>query len=409
MPKFFYKARDRSGTIQKGFIEAKSLYEAKKNLTDNNLFVTKIGTGIFANLTDQLQKWSAQFTERVTLEELIVFNRQLQTSYSVGISMVQALNMIGDQTDNLKLKRVVKSLVDDLSEGFALHEAMQKHPSVFDPIYINAIKAGESSGKLDEIFGMLCYFAEQKLENDGKIKSATLYPKIIVFTICAVILVVVTFVMPKLKEFYGRFGGQLPPITVFVMGISEFVIGYWYLLLIVGGGAYYGWNKFLSTPKGKLIWHKIQLKLPIFGAIYLQSDLLTFATVMRLLLQSGLPIIESFEVVRESLKNQVLRNEIEECKLAVESGKNVASGFSNSKVIPKMVGNLISVGEESGKVDQVLEKVASYYKLQLEFRLNNLSKAIEPFFLVVIFGIVLVLVLSVFLPIWKMSQVMRLK
>lgn len=409
MSKFYYKAKDRTGTVQKGFIEAKSLFEAKKSLTDNNLFVVHIGTGLLADFQDKFQQVYTKLTERVSLEELIVFNRQLQTSYSVGISMVQALNMIAEQTDNPKLRSVVKSLVEDLSEGYALHEAMQKHPSVFDPIYINAIKAGESSGKLDEIFGMLCYFAEQKLENDGKIKSATLYPKIILFTIGAVILVVVTFVMPKLKEFYGRFGGELPPLTQFVMGISEFVIGYWYLLAALGVGIYYGWNKWISTPKGRLLWHKVQLKLPVFGAIYLQSDLLTFATVMRLLMQSGLPIIESFEVVRDSLKNQVLKNEIEECKNAVESGRNVAHGFSQSKVIPKMVGNLMTVGEESGKVDQVLEKVSSYYKLQLEFRLNNLSKAIEPFFLILIFGIVLVLVLSVFLPIWKMSQVMRMK
>jgi type II secretory pathway component PulF len=409
MPKFYYKAKDKTGMIQKGFIEAKSQFEAKKNLTDNNLFVVQIGTGFSVELQEKIGQFFTRITEHVSLEELIVFNRQLQTSYSVGISMVQALNLIGDQTDNPKLKRVVKSLVDDLSEGHALHEAMQKHPGVFDPIYVNAVKAGESSGKLDEIFSMLCYFAEQKLENEGKIKGATLYPKIIVATIGVVILVVVTFVMPKLKEFYGRFGGQLPPITVFVMGISEFVIGYWYLLIILAIGIYYSWNKFIHTPKGKLLWHKFQLKIPIFGAIYLQSDLLTFATVMRLLMQSGLPIIESFDVVRDSLRNQVLKNEIEECKMAVESGRSVASGFSQSKVIPKMVGNLLTVGEESGKVDQVLEKVGSYYKLQLEFRLNNLSKAIEPFFLVLIFGIVLVLVLSVFLPIWKMSQVMRMK
>jgi MSHA biogenesis protein MshG len=307
------------------------------------------------------EKWSrffAKITEHVSLEELIVFNRQLQTSYSVGISMVQALNLIGDQTDNPKLKRVVKSLVEDLSNGNALHEAMQKHPALFDPIYVNGVKAGESSGKLDEIFFMLCYFADQKLENEGKIKEATLYPKIIVATIFMVILVVVTFVMPKLKEFYGRFCGQLPPIIVFVMGISEFVIGYWYLLIPLAGGACYSWNKFI-TPKGKLLWHKLQLNIPVFGAIFLQSDLLTFATVMRLLMQSGMPIIGSFDVVRDLLRNQVLKNEIEEFKLAVESGWSVASDFSRSKIIPKMVGNLLTVGEESGRVDQVLEKVVS--------------------------------------------------
>lgn len=409
MPSYFYRARDRKGMLAKGTLEASSLIEAKRILIDRDLIVLSIGTGALEQFFGKISRRFTALTENISLEEIIVFNRQLQTSYSVGISMVHALNLIGDQTSNPRLKRIISGLIEDLSQGRALNEAMQKYPDVFDPIYINAIKAGESSGKLEEIFGMLCYFAEQKLENDSKIKSATLYPKIVLFAIGVVLLVVTTFVMPKLKDFYSRFGGELPGITLFVMGISDFVLGYWYLILLVGGGAYYALRRFLATTKGRLMWHTVQLKLPIFGPIFLQSDVLIFATVMRLLLQSGLPIIESFAVVRESLKNQVLKDEIEFCGRSVEAGRNVAYGFNQSKVFPRMVGNLISVGEESGRIDTVLEKVASYYKLQLEYRLNTLSKAIEPIFLFLIFGIVLVLVLAVFMPIWKMSQLIRMK
>lgn len=409
MPSFSYKAKDRRGVSSRGSVEADSLLEAKRILMDRDLNVLQIKMGGAGDIAEKISRFLASVTERVTMEELIVFNRQLQTSYSVGISMVQALTLIGDQTPNPKLKRTIADLIEELSQGRSLHEGMQKHPDIFDPIYINAVKAGESSGKLDDIFNMLCYFAEQKMENDAKLKSATLYPKIILFTIGVVLLVITTFVMPKLKDFYARFGGELPGITLFVMGISEFILSYWYILLAAALGLYFGVKKYLSTPVGRLQWHTLQLKIPVFGQIFLQSDVFTFATVMRLLLQSGLPIIESFNVVRESLKNQVLKNEVESCGQAVEAGRNVAFGFNQSKVFPKMVGNLLSVGEESGKMDEVLDKVASYHKLQLEYRLNNLSKAIEPFFLFIIFGIVLVLVLAVFLPIWKMSQVMRMK
>lgn len=410
MQVFRYRARDKAGKLQTGTLEAENALEAKRILLGRQLAVLEVGASPFDKVHEILTKLKAYLPgNRVSLEELIVFNRQLQTSYSVGLSVHQALTLIGEQTQSDTLKKAVQKVVEDLTEGHSLHAAMSRHPNIFDYVYLNAIKAGESSGRLDEILEMLSTSSEQRMENQAKVKSALFYPKIVFSGIVVVMVVVVTFVVPKFEAFYGKFGGQLPPITLFVLGISNAFQNFWWLMLIVITACWYLFDRWVKTERGRVIFHTTLLKLPIFGPILLQYDVLTFSTVLRLMLASGIPIVESLAIVRDSLTNQVLRNEIEELRQEVEGGGELSSGFRKSRVFPKMVGNLITVGEEGGKVEEVLEKVSNYYRVQLDYRLNNLSKAIEPFFLVVIFGMVLVLVLSIFLPIWKMSQVMKSK
>ncbi len=408
MAVFRFRARERSGKVVTGKVEAETAVEAKRILAGRQLIVLSVGASSLDKLHDLWALIASQLPgARVSLEELIVFNRQLQTSYSVGLSVHQALTLISEQTQSEVLRNVVVKVVEDLTEGQSLHAAMSKHPQVFDYVYLNAIKAGEASGRLDEVLEMLSNSAEQRMENQAKVKNAIFYPKIVLGGILVVMIVVITFVVPKFESFYGKFGGQLPPITLFVLGISNAFQSYWWLMMIIAGGGYYAFNKWVQTDKGRVLFHGTLLKVPVFGAILLQYDVLTFSTVLRLLLASGIPIVESLGIVRDSLTNQVLRNEIEGFRQEVEGGGDLSRGFQRSRVFPKMVGNLITVGEEGGKVEEVLDKIASYYRVQLDYRLNNLSKAIEPLFLALIFGMVLVLVLSIFLPIWKMSSVMK--
>ncbi len=408
MGNFRYRARDRAGKLVTGTIEAETTIEAKRILAGRSLAVLDVGTSPFDRLHEQWEKLKVHLPGgSISLEEMIVFNRQLQTSYSVGLSVLQALSLISEQTQSETLRKVLEEVIADLTEGHSLHDALSRHPGVFDFVYLSAIKAGESSGRLDEILEMLSTSAEQRMENTAKVKNAIFYPKIVFLGILVVLVVVITFVIPKFEAFYGKFGGQLPPITIFVLTVSKFFQSYWWAMLIVGGASYYLSNRFVNTEKGRALFHSAMLKTPVFGPIMLQYDLLTFSSVLRLMLSSGIPIVESLGIVRDSLSNQVLKNEIEGFRKEVEGGGDLSGGFRKSKVFPKMVGNLISVGEEGGKVEEVLGKITSYYKVQLDYRLNNLTKAIEPFFLMLIFGLVLVLVLAIFLPIWKMSQVMK--
>jgi MSHA biogenesis protein MshG len=402
-----YKARDKRGASVSGQIQAENQTEAKRMLSERGLFVLSLAQGGGNSLDKIWRQIKEYFTLHIPNEEMLIFNRQLQTSYSVGVSLLQALSMISEQTENVGLRKVISKIAEELTQGRSLHEAMAQHPKVFDQVYVTAIKAGENSGKLDEILDMLCYFSEQQIENKAKIKSATFYPKIVMVMIVVVFVVVVTFVIPKISGFYSKMGGELPGITRFMMGLSDFFLSYWYLIAAVIGGAYFAFQKFVNSEKGRLKWHLFLIKVPVMGPIFLQSDLLIFSTVFSLLLKSGLPIIDALITVRDSVSNVILRNDIDACRIAVEEGKPISHGFKQSRVFPKMIGNLISIGEESAKVDDILKKVAAYYKVQLEYRLENLAKAIEPAFLILIFGVVLVLVLSVFLPIWKMSQLLR--
>jgi type II secretory pathway component PulF len=405
---FRYRARDPQGKLVTGKLEAESPTEAKRILTNRQLAVLNVGSSPLDRVHDLLASLEALLPGGgVSLEEMIVFNRQLQTSYSVGLSVLQALSLIAEQTQNETLRRVITPVTADLTEGHSLHAALARHPQVFDFIYVNTIKAGEASGRLDEILNMLSVSAEQRMENTAKVKNAIFYPKIVLVGIVVVIVVVVTFVIPRFESFYARFGGELPPLTLLVLAISKFFQNYWYAVLAAAGALYYSARRFVGTTRGRLFVDRLALRLPVFGPILLQHDLLTFATVLRLLLASGIPIVESLAIVRESLGNQVLKNEVEGFRREIEAGGSLSHAFRQSHFFPRMVGNLIAVGEEGGKVEDVLTKVASYYKVQLDFRLNNLSKAIEPAFLVLIFGMVLVLVLSIFLPIWKMSQLLR--
>ncbi|MGZ3695194.1 MAG: type II secretion system F family protein [Bdellovibrionota bacterium] len=407
MAVLYYKARDKKGSAVAGKIEAENELLAKRMLSERGLFVLSIGQAGSNPLEKYFHQIRDYFALYIPNEEMLIFNRQLQTSYSVGVSLLQSLSMISEQTENTGLKKVISKIAEELTQGRSLHEAMAQHPRVFDSVYITAIRAGENSGRLDEILDMLCYFSEQQIENKAKIKSATFYPKIVLVMIVVVFVVVMTFVIPKLSGFYSGMGGQLPGITLFMIALSNFVLGYWYLLIAGAAGIYFSFQKFVNSPKGRRTWHGFLLRVPVMGPIFLQSDLLIFATVFSLLVKSGLPIIDALNTVKDSVSNELLRSDIDNCRRAVEEGKPISYGFRESKIFPKMVGNLISIGEESAKVDDILAKVASYYKVQLEYRLNNLAKAIEPAFLILIFGVVLVLVLSVFLPIWKMSQLLR--
>ena len=405
MPIFYYKARNQKGLLIEGQLDFIDLKSAKKKIIGDGLTLVKIGEE--APFFSPKQWASIQLFQGVTLEELLVFNRQLQTVYAVGIPILNGLHLIYSQTDNPFFKEAILGICGDIEQGKTLHEAMARHPKIFDPIYITLVKSGESAGKLEEILDLICYFTEQKAEQTARIKSATFYPKIVVFVMVVVVLIVVYFVVPKVKEFYSKFGADLPMITQVVVGVSNFCVTYWYLLLAAGGGIFWGVRHVLGTDRGKRAFDRYVLKVPIFGELLLQIDMLTLSVVLELLIKSGISLTYALEIVKGALNNSLLQKDLDECRVAIEKGDQIQSALLKSKVLPKMFVNFASVGAEGGKLEHALNRIGSYYKLQVEYKMNNFSKAIEPVLLVFIFGIVLVIALAVFLPLWKMSALIR--
>jgi type II secretory pathway component PulF len=272
---------------------------------------------------------------------------------------------------------------------------------------MNLIKVGEAPGQLGEILERVSKVVQQRLEQRAKVKSATFYPKIVIGMITVVIVVVISFVIPKFKEFFGKFGGDLPAITRYMLLISDFFLAYWYLIFGGIGAAFFAFKKLTSSPQGRRKYDAYLLKVPIFGSLLLEIELTGFCSILEMLIRSGIPINDGLEILKGSLGNTVLQDEVEKMKDAVESGRSITSGMMNGNVFPKTMTNLIAMGEEAGALEKTLGRIGHYYQMQVDYRLNNLSKAIEPILLVFIFGIVLALALAVFLPMWKMGSLIK--
>lgn len=407
MEKYQYRARNRRGQLITGEVEAADVKAARRAVTSQQLIPIEVKTRTASNPLPSIKEWLSKRFDTVPLEELIVFNRQLQIVYSVGIPILDGLTMIRDQTEQKVLRQALDKIVADLAEGASLTVAMAKHPHVFDAIYINLIQVGEAAGELERILERVSLLAEQQNEQRAKIKSATFYPKIVMVVLVGVLGVVIYFVLPRMKTFYAGFGAELPPISRFVMGLSDVFTTYWYLVAMVSLGIWVGFKKFLTNPHTRKIWDKYILKAPIFGPLLLQIEMSSFCTILEILLESGLPIIDCLRLVSGSLTNKVVAQEVDTCRNAVESGNKLAEGFPKEGVTPRVVKNLISIGEEGGQLPKVLNRISAYYKVQIDYKLNNLSKLIEPLLLILVFGMVLVLALAVFLPMWKMSGLLK--
>jgi type II secretory pathway component PulF len=291
-----------------------------------------------------------------------------------------------------------------VTQGSSLHLAFEKHPYVFESIYIGLIRTGEVTGRLGDTLLRLGSMLEQQTSNRAKIKSAVFYPKIVLGFMGVVVLVVVYFVVPKLKAFLNSLGQDLPLITQLVVKTSDFFISYWYLVLLGGAAIYFSFKAYAATPGGRRRVDRIKLKLPVFGSLFMNLELNNYCALLDLLLSSGMTLFESFEVLKATQSNQIIRDEIDRCGRVIQKGGSLGEGLRTSKIFPISFVAMLAIGEESGMLPKVLQKMSKSYQNLVEYQLNNLSKMIEPLLLAVIFVMTGILALAIFLPIWKMSS-----
>ena len=408
MAKFSYRARNQNGAQVVGEIEAEDRIAAKRFIS--KLQLIPIDVQIKTEKTVVVDSWydslKAHFNQ-IKPEEKMMFFQQLQTIYSVGVPLLRGLEMMQTQTANPRLQKVIKELMADIAEGQSMYQAMRKFPKIFDPITQNMIRVGEATGEFDKVLLRVSQVLQERLEHHSKIKSALFYPKIVFVMIGIVFSIIIYFVIPKFKEFFDRFGGELPPITRFIVGLSDFFNSYWYLVAALGFAVYIGFKKWYENPRGRQHWDTFILKVPVFGSLALQADVLTFCSLMGMLIRSGVSISEGLEVIQDSLSNSILKNEVGQVRDSVQAGETITSGFAKGVHFPKDMTNLISIGEASGELDKTLDRIAAFYKVQVDSKLNNLSKLIEPALLLIVFGMVLVLALAVFMPMWKMNSLLK--
>ena len=409
MSKFYYRARDQKGSIVEGVIQAENAWLAKKSLNKTNLIVLDLNRFNLRILWSELKALITlminEFTERVKLEEKLVLMSQLETGISIGIPIVQMFQLLQKELDNQFLKSALAEITKNIIEGSTLHDAFSKHPQVFNPTILGLVKTGEVSGKLEESLGRISQMIEQQAKNQAKIKSAIFYPKIVLFVLVVVFTISVYFLIPKLKEFLMGYGADLPPITKFVIGVSDAFVSYWYILAVAIPSIFFLFKRYISHPVRKLKYDRLKLKIPLFGKIFLLIELNNLCVILNLLIQSGVPLIDALIILKETQRNDVFKFAIASAIEKIAKGGSLSSGMDDTTIFPSTFRNMLNVGEESGRLEPILERMGRYYQTQIDYQLDNLSKLIEPVLLFFIFGMVLVLALALLLPIWKMNKV----
>jgi type IV pilus assembly protein PilC len=402
MKKFKYSARDAKGKPVTGEAEAKDPQAVADILHDRGLLVVSVKEATGFNL----EKLNEINIGGVPMKEKVVFMRQMATMVGAGLPLSRSLEIMTQQTANPLFKRVLQNVLESIQSGKTLADSFRQEEEVFDNITINLIEAGEESGNLEIVLEKLATELEEKDDLTGKIKSAMIYPAIILVIIVVVILLMMFVLVPAMADIYDDFDAELPFITRFLMSMSDFFINYWWALVVGGLVLFIGGKFYLDSPGGKRTFDKLVLKIPVIGDIVAKMQISQFTRILGLLLGSGLSIIKAIELTADSLSNTMFRETLMDAKDEVEKGGPLAIPIARSEYYPLLVSSMIAVGEETGEMDTVLEKVAEYYKSEVDTATGNLSTILEPVFLVVMGVAIGFIALGVYMPMFQLSAVM---
>ena len=401
MMTFSYQARDAGGRIVSGIQEALNEDNAVTSLMSRGLMVLSLQRKATAG-------HSRRKSTKVKETDLVLFTRQLSTMVEAGISLVQALTALYEQADPKRqggLRAVISDITARVQGGETFHESLAKHPRVFNRLFISMVKAGEHGGLLAEILDRLAGFLEASARLRKKVKSAMTYPVIVVCIAFAITTFLIVRVVPIFGEIFADFGAKLPAPTQFLIDVSNFVRGEWYFLVAGIGGTIFGVRAFLRSTRGKQLWDRWKLKLPVFGPLVHKICMSRFARTFAQLIRSGVPILEVLDIVGGSSGNHVVETAIKEVGADVEKGDNLSVSLSRKSIFPPMLLRMVAAGEATGKIDTMLEKMADFWDEEIEAMLDALTSLIEPMLIVFLGVIVGGIVIAMFLPIFKLNEV----
>ncbi|MHC1716937.1 MAG: type II secretion system F family protein [Candidatus Dojkabacteria bacterium] len=399
MQKYKYSARDVNGKVVEGAIEAKDETSVADILHDRGLIVVSVKEGFGIDF-EQLNEINIG---GVPMKDKVVFMRQMATMVGSGLPLTRALEIMQMQASNPLFRRVLKNVLKSIESGKSLSDSFREQEEVFDDVTINLIEAGEESGNLEVILEKLATELEEKNSLGSKIKSAMIYPAIILVVIIVVIILMMFVLVPSMAEIYEDFDAELPWTTTLLMNMSNFFVNYWWAVIVMVVVLVVGTKYYLDTEKGKRNFDKIILKVPGIGSIVSKMQLSQFTRILALLLSSGLSIIKSLELTAQSLSNEMFRDTVMEAKNEIEKGGALAIPIARSEYFPLLVSSMIAVGEETGEIDSVLAKVSEYYKEEVNTATSNLSSILEPLFLVIMGLAIGFIAMAVYMPMFQLS------
>ena len=402
MPDYKYTAIDRTGSQTSGRIEAANDEQARQKLMAKGLMVTTLasdaGAAKPAAASAAPAKPGFSFGAKVTQNDVTIMTRQLATLITAGLPLLRALELITKQERNPAFKTILGNVAESVSQGNNLSEALQAHPKVFDRLFVNMIRAGKAGGVLDKVLDRLAKFREKAERIQKKVKSAMVYPGVVMSVAIIIVYILMVKVVPSFQKLLDGQKTQMPPLTQFVVGISKFLTEYWWATPILIFGAYFGLKTWLATEKGKELFDRIIFRLPKVGGFIQIVSVSRFARTFGTLMASGVPILQSITITRDTLDNVVIAKSLERVHDRVRDGEPLSVPLEQSGVFPQMVTSMIQVGEETGQLPEMLNRVADIYDEEVDNAVTALTSIIEPVLIVFLAVVVGTIVLAMFLP-----------
>jgi type IV pilus assembly protein PilC len=400
MPIYAYTARETAtGREIRNTVEAATEQAAVAALLNRNLLVVEI--------REKIAKRGPTRGGRVSLSDLVVFTRQLATMIDAGIAIVQVLQALADQTPNKVMRDTIRDICTRVESGESFSEALSRHPKAFNRLYVSMVSAGEKGGLLAEILSRLATYLENTERLRKKVKTALMYPTVVTVVAIGITIFLLVRVIPTFKDVYQGFGAKLPAPTEFMISLSELVQDYVIYLLVLAGAAVWGWLYFIKTKQGRDFWDATRIKLPVFGSIAHKICLARFTRTLASLVRSGVPILEVLQIVSQTVGNTVMEKAVKTAAADIERGEGISHALAKHPVFPSMIIRMLSAGEQTGNIDNMLERVANFLDEEIEATLSGLMSLIEPL-LIVFLGVVIGgMVICMFLPIFNMANIVN--
>lgn len=407
MPLFAYKARMRNGEAIDGVMEAISSDSVAEHLIGQGITPVDIALSdsTRSREIDVKKLFRDLFPHKVSHTDLIQFSRQMHSLTRAGVPLLSALGGVVNSSANPALSSAIQGVLENLESGLDLASSMSHCPQVFSNFYVNLVRVGETSGTLDMIFLELARYLERDHHTRMQIKRALRYPTFVLVSIISAIFAINTLVIPTFATVFAQFHAKLPWTTRVLIYVSDFTVQYWPQILLAMVAAVIAWLRYIGSSKGRLWWDKSKLSLPLIGNLMHRAILARFSRLFAMSARAGVPIVTGLNVVAKAMDNVFIQNRINDMQDGLQQGDSLTHSAAATGIMDSLVLQMISIGEESGSVDELLDEVATFYDREVEYEIEKLSSAIEPVLTVVIAGIVLLLALGVFLPMWDMSAV----
>jgi type IV pilus assembly protein PilC len=399
---YAWEGRSRKGTIEHGEISAINEAAVRTALRRQQIQAIKIE----AKPKDILKGFRFTRRKKVKEKDIVVFTRQFATMIDAGLPLVQCLEILSSQQDNVTFKEVLLKVKGDVEAGSTFAEALRKHPTVFNDLFCNLVAAGETGGILDTILNRLAAYIEKSMNLKKKVKGAMVYPAVVLAVALVVVSALLLFVIPVFQKMFADMGGTLPAFTQLVINLSDFMRKYFYVVAGILIALFVIFRRYYKTEKGREVVDDYLLRLPIFGSLIKKVAIAKFTRTLSTMLSSGVPILESLEIVAKTSGNKVIEKAILKTRMSIGEGKTIAEPLGACRVFPPMVVQMISVGESTGALDSMLSKIADFFDDEVDAAVTALTSLIEPLLMVFLGGAIGALVIAMYLPIFQMASIL---